>query len=102
MKKRNLLFIILAFVMLTGCSSVSSADGIEEQLSNRFVRTEWSRHQSMGQETNFNYVIVDKETKVQYLAVTTGYAGSISVTPLIDENGKPLIKKDLESKSDKN
>lgn len=34
-------------------------------------------------------VIVDKETGVQYLMVTDGYAGGL--TPLLDREGKPIV-----------
>lgn len=36
-------------------------------------------------------IIVDKTTGVNYLAYTNGYATSI--TPLLDENGKPIVTK---------
>lgn len=38
-------------------------------------------------------VIVDKETGVNYLWVKSGYAGGL--TPLLDENGKPIITKEI-------
>ena len=34
-------------------------------------------------------VIVDKETGVQYLMATDGYAGGL--TPLLDREGKPIV-----------
>ena len=34
---------------------------------------------------------VDKETGVNYLWMKSGYAGGL--TPLLDENGKPIITK---------
>ena len=37
-------------------------------------------------------IIVDKETGVNYLYVCCGYGGGL--TPLLDENGKPIITKD--------
>jgi hypothetical protein len=37
-------------------------------------------------------VIVDKETGVNYLFVCRGYGGGL--TPLLDENGKPIVTKD--------
>ena len=37
-------------------------------------------------------VIVDKETGVNYLSVCCGYGGGL--TPLLDENGKPIVTKD--------
>ena len=36
-------------------------------------------------------IIVDKETGVHYLFSWDGYAGG--VTPLLDKDGKPVIKK---------
>lgn len=36
-------------------------------------------------------VIVDKLTGVNYLYVKNGYSGGL--TPLLDENGKPIITK---------
>ncbi len=36
-------------------------------------------------------IVVDKETGVNYLWMKSGYAGGL--TPLLDENGKPIITK---------
>lgn len=36
-------------------------------------------------------ILVDKETGVNYLFVSQGYAGGL--TPLLDENGKPVVTK---------
>lgn len=36
-------------------------------------------------------VLIDKETGVNYLLWTSGYAGAI--TPLLDADGKPVINK---------
>ncbi len=36
-------------------------------------------------------IITDKETGVQYLSYRNGSSGGI--TPLLDENGRPIIKK---------
>ena len=37
-------------------------------------------------------VIIDRETGVNYLYVGCGYGGGL--TPLLDENGKPIVTKD--------
>lgn len=37
------------------------------------------------------YVIVDKETGVNYLYVHMGYGGGL--TPLLDKDGKPIVTK---------
>lgn len=39
--------------------------------------------------TDIVRIIVDTETGVQYLAMTNGYAGGMTV--LLDRNGKPLL-----------
>lgn len=39
---------------------------------------------------NGNRIIVDKETGIHYLFSWSGYAGGI--TPLLDKDGKPMIK----------
>ena len=46
---------------------------------------------SMGLMTEAR-VIIDRETGVNYLYVACGYGGGL--TPLLDENGKPIITKD--------
>ncbi len=38
------------------------------------------------------FVIVDKETGVNYLFVHRGYGGGL--TPLLDSDGKPIVTKD--------
>ena len=40
---------------------------------------------------NVYQVIVDKQTGVNYLFIKEGYGAGL--TPLIDENGKPIITK---------
>ena len=49
----------------------------------RFV---WQKSEGFLKETR---IIVDTQTGVNYLFVTEGYGGGL--TPLIDENGKPII-----------
>lgn len=51
----------------------------------RFIVTE----KEGGALTNLTQVIVDKQTGVNYLWVTSGYAGGL--TPLLDREGKPII-----------
>ena len=46
---------------------------------------------SMGLMTEAR-VIIDRETGVTYLYVACGYGGGL--TPLLDENGKPIVTKD--------
>lgn len=41
--------------------------------------------------SNYFQVIVDKQTGVNYLSVKTGYGSGL--TPLLDENGKPVVTK---------
>jgi len=49
----------------------------------RFV---WKDQEGFLKETR---IIVDTQTGVNYLFVLAGYGGG--VTPLIDENGKPIV-----------
>lgn len=39
-------------------------------------------------------IIVDKATGVNYLFVKSGYGAGL--TPLLDENGKPIVTKNIE------
>ena len=48
----------------------------------RFVKI---HSENMGTE----FILVDKKTGVNYLFVSTGYAGGL--TPLLDRDGKPII-----------
>ena len=57
----------------------------------RFIITH--REGSQLKDSGLVQVIVDKETGVNYLWVKSGYAGGL--TPLLDENGKPVITKDF-------
>lgn len=42
--------------------------------------------------SGLRFVVVDKETGVNYLFIQSGYAGGL--TPLLDANGKPIITKE--------
>lgn len=53
-------------------------------------RFEVVESQSHGFSVYFQ-VIVDKQTGVNYLSVKTGYGSGL--TPLLDENGKPIVTK---------
>lgn len=53
----------------------------------RFV---WLEAQGVLKETR---IIVDTQTGVNYLFVSEGYGGGL--TPLLDENGKPVITKNI-------
>lgn len=52
--------------------------------SKRFVITE----QQGGFSTN-QYVLVDRETGVNYLYVNSGYSGGLTV--MLDATGKPIV-----------
>ena len=54
-------------------------------------RFEIQDREHLGVMTNAQ-IIVDKETGVNYLFVHWGYGGGL--TPLLDENGNPIITKD--------
>ena len=52
----------------------------------RFIKTEYFGGGFSGPTTT---VLVDKVTGVNYLFVSSGYAGGL--TPLLDREGKPII-----------
>ena len=54
--------------------------------NDRFIVKEKSGNFSIG-----TYVLVDRETGVNYLMVRSGYGAGL--TPLIDADGKPIISK---------
>lgn len=41
--------------------------------------------------SGLKFIVVDKETGVNYIFVQSGYAGG--VTPLLDADGKPVVTK---------
>lgn len=57
---------------------------------NNNKRFELVEKESVGLQGN-NYIIVDKVTGVNYLFIKHGYSGGL--TPLLDENGKPVVTK---------
>ena len=67
----------------------------KEKKEKRFIVTQT---QSGGFTSPGLYVLVDKETGVNYVYAAGGYGGGI--TPLLDTNGKPIVTplRELESK----
>ncbi|MDD6646173.1 MAG: DUF6440 family protein [Oscillospiraceae bacterium] len=57
--------------------------------NNRFEISE--KEGSSLKDAGLVQIIVDKQTGVNYLWVKSGYAGGL--TPLLDEEGKPIITK---------
>ena len=45
-----------------------------------------------GMGLNKTFVLVDRETGVNYLFMQNGYAGGM--TPLLDADGKPIVTKE--------
>lgn len=73
-----ILIIVISLVILTGCTSQSSA--VTEE---RFVLID-----NLG---NYNgNIYYDKETKVQYMLYSS-YRTGACVTVLVDAEGKPLL-----------
>ncbi|MBL1227504.1 DUF6440 family protein [Enterococcus sp. BWR-S5] len=54
-------------------------------------RFELSLRENLGVIKEQTVILVDKETGVNYLFVSQGYAGGL--TPLLDEHGKPIVTK---------
>ncbi|MBO4722737.1 MAG: xylan 1,4-beta-xylosidase [Muribaculaceae bacterium] len=60
-------------------------------MSKQLKRFVWRESQNgLFKETR---IIVDTQTGVNYLFVCEGYGGGL--TPLLDENGKPIITKNI-------
>ena len=75
------LLLVMCFAVLCSCEQYEVQSEAEEkdEVQNRFVEIYFNKSYASG-------VFVDKETMVQYFV---NYHGGI--TPLIDENGKPLL-----------
>lgn len=71
----------------------------------RFVASDVGKHPLVGKEIQFHYVLIDKYTGVQYLVVTSGSWNNdagITISPILDENKKPIIEKDCGCTIDEN
>ena len=77
------LVIILALLLLVGCTRVERAEPTKTGKTSRFVTVE---------TTTMWKVVVDKETHVMY-AVSFGGNNRGMFTLLVDADGKPLIYK---------
>ena len=84
MKKLLLVFFIIMFPFcLLGCQRMPRASNCEVVKQDRFIIVK----QYSGGGFYFDYFIVaDKETKVMYLLIYSGYRAGI--TALLDENGE--------------
>jgi len=80
MKKIKLLFFCMLFIIsLSGCISSPDNNVIRREEHNRFISIYLGHN---------DYIYVDKETKVQYLSVTSGGTG---IEVMVDADGKPLL-----------
>lgn len=87
MKKTMYILILVILLCLTSCD-IEIPHKVEEVTKEydygRFIQV---YHAICGNEDLIIYV--DKETKVQYLAIDMYYGSGITI--LLDENGKPLL-----------
>lgn len=86
MKKKLSILIcsLLLSVSLVGCGSESN-NGKYEILGNRtYLIIDYTALDNISHK-----ILVDTETKVQYLYITNGHAGGMSV--LVDAEGKPIL-----------
>ena len=71
------LMLMVILISFTGCTSETQAGQkdrfIDIRPDNDYVR----------------YIVIDRDTKVQYLYVNCGYGGGLTV--LVDAEGKPLL-----------
>ena len=82
MKKIVISFLIILSIIIVGYIFKDiSVNASEAYTEDRFVKT-----QNWGN----NFVMVDKETRVQYYVFCVPYAGG-GITVLVDADGKPLL-----------
>lgn len=82
MKKAVIAAALSLSMILAGCASAESSDGVRERFENT------------GSNVDSIRIITDAETGVQYLYVCDrrwGYGGMGGLTVLVDADGKPLI-----------
>lgn len=98
--KTRILIAILIPLLLCGCSTFISTDtnssnvnatNYEDKITNKRLIT---IHDEYVTHVGYMQIIVDKETMVCYLIKEQGVHG-ISVTPMLDKDGKPLLYKKL-------
>lgn len=85
--KKILLFNALIFILLlsfTGCSEDDNIDNVNDILDEKFCIIENKSCSSFD-----TFIIVDKDTKVMYLVVTS--LNKIGIVVLLDEYGNPQI-----------
>ena len=60
------------------------------------AKNERKRFETVHQEgvMQVTKIIIDKKTGVNYLCIMDGTVGSVGITPLLDSDGKVIIKKD--------
>ena len=85
--KRMIIIVLMAImaIMLTGCEPTVKVDKALVPESSRFIEVELITSRWM--------IVADKETGVMY-AVSNGGYNTGTFTLLVDENGKPLIRRD--------
>ena len=87
MKKIMYILILVILLCLTSCEFEPPHKVEEVTKEYDFGRFIQVYHVISGDEDLIIYV--DKETKVQYLAIDMYYGGGITI--MLDENGKPLL-----------
>lgn len=74
--------------------TVDKVEAVEKQLSQSASKGRFEFLEHGGYSTHID-IIVDRYTGVNYLLVkNTNAAGGLSITPLIGEDGKPIVTKD--------
>ncbi|MFF2531327.1 DUF6440 family protein [Brevibacillus sp. NPDC058079] len=71
---------------------------LNEIEGDRFVSNYINTHQTMQDYYKTHYILTDRYTGVQYMVITVGvYSDSgISITPILDQNKKPILEKSCE------
>lgn len=90
MNKAIMAFALAVVLSLSGCGTVT-------RTSNATLASEGARFEST-RVSAVPFIVTDTETGVQYLFVSDGYDGGLTV--LVDDEGRPLVKKTKEGGDD--
>lgn len=81
---KRIIIVLLALILLTGCTKVEGIEKPEAENVSRFVIVE---------KTAIWEIVVDKDTHVMY-AISLGGYNAGTFTLLVDAEGEPLIYKE--------
>ncbi|MEC3020347.1 hypothetical protein P9Z80_24150 [Bacillus cereus] len=91
---------VIALSMVGGCSSfnISNKESTVQNSSQLPKESDYSNSRFKAIELdNYTLVLIDKQTKVQYLKVVRneGFDGGLDIVPLYQANGKPYVGEEV-------